>query len=41
MMAGDAEMDLIIHATNYSSVQLDGEYFMNLAALPYIDLSKP
>ena len=41
IMAGDDAVDLIIGAVNFSSVVNDGEYFMNLAELPYVDLEKP
>ena len=41
IMAGDDTFDLIIGATNFSAVVNDGEYFMNLADLPYVDLEKP
>jgi len=41
IMAGDTSTDLIIGAISFAGSMQDGEYFMNLAETPYIDLEKP
>lgn len=41
IMAGDNEFDILFDVMNYSAQMQEGEYFVNLADVKYIDLDKP
>lgn len=41
IMAGDDWMDLIISANTYTTAVQEGEYFMNLTELPYVNMEQP
>ena len=41
IMAGDNEFDILFDVMNYAAQMQEGEYFVNLADVKYIDLDKP
>ena len=41
ILAGDNSFDVLFSVTNFAAEQITSPYFLNLAGVPHIDLSKP